>query len=229
LLTSNFAVPITGPTSVCEGDSVLLEGPDFMYRYTWSTGSTFRDLYAYGGDAWLQVENVAGCVGLSDTVTVTVLPLPATPVVIANGSTVESSVTAASYQWYREGVALGGATDQTYEVTISGNYSVRVIDLNGCTALSAPVFVTSTGIAEQDRSALRMWPNPANDALTIDGLGAERPGTVEVIDARGARMACGWQWNSGRVQLDVAGLATGGYAVRVVRDGGADVLRFIKR
>lgn len=229
LVTSNFTVPITGPTSVCDGDSVMLEGPDFMYSYLWSTGSTFRDIYSHGGEASLHVENVAGCAGRSDTISITVLPLPPVPTVLLNGATITSSETAATYQWYKEGVAIVGETAQSYDVTITGNYAVRIYDVNGCSSISAPVLVTALGIAEPAASAYRVWPVPASDRLTITNGKASRPLAVEVMDLRGARVACAWQWSAGRVELDVQGLASGTYAVRIVRDGGADVLHFVKR
>ncbi len=52
---------------------------------------------------------------------------------ICMGASIELSTDAAnSYQWYKDGVTIGGATSQTYEAITEGEYTVEVGDGVGC-------------------------------------------------------------------------------------------------
>lgn len=52
------------------------------------------------------------------------------------GATILSTIAASSYQWFKDGVAINGATDQMYETMESGTFAVQV-DLGSCTAIGA--------------------------------------------------------------------------------------------
>ncbi|MFT3886532.1 MAG: S8 family serine peptidase [Flavobacteriales bacterium] len=229
LVSSNVPVPITGPVTVCEGDSVLLEGPGPMSRYHWNTGASSRSVYSHGGDAFLQVENAAGCLGASDTIHVTALPAPPAPTVTLDGNILESTP-ATTYQWYLEGAPLAGADQRTHEALVSGSYSVRITDTDDCGAMSMPMSVIVTGIAEAGVArGVRAWPVPAGDQLTIAlPDGADRPVSVEVFSPTGARVPCAWTWSASRIELATRGLAAGSYGVRMLGAAGAEVLRFVK-
>src|SRR5213078_5083964 len=79
--------------------------------------------------------NALGCHTLSSNATVvTVNPLPATPTntpggpttFCAGGSVTLTSSSASGNQWFLDGNPIGGATNQTYSATASGNYTVTV-------------------------------------------------------------------------------------------------------
>jgi hypothetical protein len=61
----------------------------------------------------------------------------------AGGSIVMTSNTNANYQWYKDGVAINGATSVSYTASSTGNYSVSTTNIGGCSSLSLPVVVTS--------------------------------------------------------------------------------------
>jgi len=95
---------------------------------------TFTITYTYSGSACLT--------NTTATTTVTVTPQPSVVVVPSppNGcsSSYIDSVTLTanpsgltSYQWYRNGVAISGATNSTYTAIVSGWYNVLAM-LNGC-------------------------------------------------------------------------------------------------
>lgn len=58
-------------------------------------------------------------------------PVLATPAITANGSEL-STGDAQTYQWYRNGEKIDGATSQTYVATDAGVYVVRVTYANSC-------------------------------------------------------------------------------------------------
>ncbi len=64
--------------------------------------------------------------------------LPVATTVICEGSFVELKATAASfYQWYKDGVAIAGATAGTYNATEPGTYRVQFRNSSNCTAFSS--------------------------------------------------------------------------------------------
>ncbi len=54
--------------------------------------------------------------------------------------------TSYTYQWFRDGDSIQGATDSVYVVDSTGDYSVRVTTLGGCSELSNSAFMTVFGI-----------------------------------------------------------------------------------
>lgn len=67
---------------------------------------------------------------------------PAGPVSGCQGtSIILRSNQSGSHQWFFNGGLMPGATDTTLSVSVSGNFSVAVTNLNGC-GVSAPVSVT---------------------------------------------------------------------------------------
>ena len=85
--------------------------------------------------------NTGTATDYSDTVTITINPIPtatispAAPVVLCAPATQLIEVTATSaanptYVWTKDGVTIAGATSATYTATTSGAYSVTVIDGN---------------------------------------------------------------------------------------------------
>ncbi len=84
-----------------------------------------------------------------NVITITVAPLGTS---VAIGGTINLSVTATgpgtfSYQWYKDGVAISGATSSTYtktnaQASDSGSYTVRITSTSGATTTSGAATVT---------------------------------------------------------------------------------------
>lgn len=72
---------------------------------------------------------------------------------------------------------------------------------------------------------VRLWPNPANDRLQIDGAAADR---MAVIDLQGRVVLTTATNRAALVTLDIAALAPGSYLVRSLDDGGRTLGRFTK-
>ena len=112
----------------------------------------------------------------NDTLTfpgyITVNPTPALPVITQTGYTLTSSA-AANYQWQFNSADIPGATNQSYNVTQTGYYTVVITDQNGCTA-SVTTYVLITGIADifSDANVL-IYPNPSDGNFTIELLNQE--------------------------------------------------------
>ncbi|MDP3461617.1 MAG: ice-binding family protein [Bacteroidales bacterium] len=132
-----------GPTSFCQGDSVILTSSPGD-SYLWSNGQTTQSIVVTNsGNYSVTVTNSFNCSATSAITVVTVYPLPIAtitpngPVNLCQGeSVVLTSSSAVSYLW------SNGAITQSITVSISGNYSVTVTDINGCSATSPITVVT---------------------------------------------------------------------------------------
>ena len=66
------------------------------------------------------------------------------PVAFCNGGNVKlSSNETGTLQWYRNSVAINGATDTVYSATLSGSYTLAATNSKGC-GISSPIGVTVT-------------------------------------------------------------------------------------
>lgn len=131
-----------GSPIMCEGDTLELFAPE-GFTYLWSTGDTTRSIRAAeAGSYSVTVYDGTDCFGISPGVSIILNP-DATPSITAEGelrfcrggSVALSASEAESYVW------SNGATEQTVEITESGDYTVATPGL--CQEFtSAPVSVT---------------------------------------------------------------------------------------
>ncbi|MBL0176618.1 MAG: hypothetical protein IPP94_15360 [Ignavibacteria bacterium] len=148
-----------GPTTFCDGESVLLSantGSGLTYQWLRdgsplgsATGTTF--LATQRGTYRVVVTASNGCRDSSSTVDVTVHPRPVAsiaasgPTTICTGQSLILSAdtgTGFTYIWLRNGIIVGGMIDRTLLVTTSGNYRVIVTNGFGCPDTSSVLVIT---------------------------------------------------------------------------------------
>lgn len=184
--------------------------------YVWNNNVNTTQITATtSGDYYAQVSNADGCTATSDTVSVTVHPLPLTPTITYTMSdTIMISSALQGNQWYFNGVELSGSTDDTLRPYNFGNYSVMVEDANGCASgMSAMQFYNSIGVEEDLASMIGLYPNPTTGQVMLDlgGIAAER---IVLHDALG-RTLMEKAWPDAQVQIDLENEASGVYFIRV--------------
>jgi hypothetical protein len=187
----------------CDGDSVELVAADGYTSYQWSSGEKTRSIIVKAGGTYrVTVDDGGGCSGESDVVRVQFNPnpvpaiSPAGPITICDGDslTLDAGLWA-EYLWST------GATTRTITVKQPGNYSVSVVDANGCRGASQPVGVTIAPAPAQPTIAQRgdtLISSPAlsyqwiHDGIDIPGATAQQhvitqPGSyrVRISDASG--------------------------------------------
>ena len=175
-----YAKPATTATNngpLCSGSTLnLVGGPDGMVSYAWTGPNGYTSnvqnptianaTVANAGVYTLLTTNDNGCSASANT-TVEVNPIPETPVVTQNGMVLTSSVSAGN-QWYYNGTAIPGATDQTYTVTHNTGWYWVMVTLNGCSSpISNKVWVEVVGVPEMPASAsFSIYPVPNNGEFT---------------------------------------------------------------
>ncbi|HET7436081.1 MAG TPA: IPT/TIG domain-containing protein [Thermoanaerobaculia bacterium] len=195
-----------GPVATCANPGVLLTSSapagNQWYRdgqpILGATADTFTATTA--GDYSVAV-TLLGCEGpSSESVTVTINPLPTTPSIGAavndTGSndkacpaqaltlTASASANAETYAWYKDNVLIAGETNATYDATSAGTYSVEGVNSCGAGPRSADYIV-------QD-------PTPAKPSLTPGGpLAFCEGGSVTLTSDN----ATGIQWYRDNAEL----------------------------
>ena len=195
--TMPAAVTANGPTSFCDGGSVILSTvPVSGAAYVWSRnsvaipGATSNMITAVESGDYSVAITVNGCTTHSSPLTVTVNPVPTATIlppsnteICEGGSTLltASQSPGWSYQWLKDGNPLLGATGPVLTATESGSYALTV-SANGCSETSASLAITVhplnptdlvwTGSIDTDWSTTGNWDSPCatpgpGDNITI--------------------------------------------------------------
>ncbi|MBL4585885.1 MAG: PKD domain-containing protein, partial [Flavobacteriales bacterium] len=126
------------------------------------------------------------------------------------------------------------STDEspTHVYDVPGNYTVTLTVTNNCGSESISVFVSIifTAIADSEELSFGLYPNPATNEIFIEANRTiENDLTIEVISTTGQLISTMNKANldaSGRLRIDLSGIATGIYYLRVVSEKEQSVLRF---
>lgn len=165
-------VTASGPTHFCDGGSVTLDAGPGYGTYLWSNGATTQQINVQvSGTYTVTVTSTSGCGGNASSTPITVSVYPGLfATVTAIGNTLNATPSGAvSYQWYFNGNPIQGATNETYDATQSGNYSVFVTDANGCSDMSS-IVEFSVGINDNIYTQnLELFPNPGSGIFTVRG------------------------------------------------------------
>ncbi len=147
------AIAAGGPTTFCEGNGVnLTTNSSNVASYQWYvngsaiTGAISASYFATAAGTYtVSISNPCSATPqTSAPLTVTVNPAPASPTITksgpltfcAPGSVVLTAnpAGATAYQWFQDGIAITGATAQTYTATASGAYTVTSLNALGCSS-----------------------------------------------------------------------------------------------
>ncbi|MEM7039119.1 MAG: gliding motility-associated C-terminal domain-containing protein, partial [Bacteroidota bacterium] len=163
-------VDLGGDRSLCQGEFLsLTAGPDFQ-SYNWSNGESDLSIDILSTTtAWVFVQDSNNCWGSSDTVTITVNPLPNVPTVTQDFEGLQSTF-AFAYQWLLDGDTLAGATDQTLMDPAPGVYQVVVESAFGCRAMSDSIVVNAEEVGNFISEGFSPNGDGLNEAFFVEGI-----------------------------------------------------------
>lgn len=115
----------------------------------------------------------------------------------------------ATYQWYRNGTAIAGATSSILTSPVAGDFTVVVGDINACPDTSAVYTIASSGVNNTTSDLnISIYPNPATSVIYIDA-----PVKVNVsVLAPDGRLVIG---NKAGNSVNIGGLSNGVYLIQI--------------
>lgn len=183
------------------------------------------------GNQYRAVLTVSACSSTvnSGAATLTVNPLPTVSIGVAPYTqlypgisttlTATASPAGATYQWYKDGVPVAGATSSTLTVDVDGlgEYSVTVVDVNGCAGAST----ASKTISAAPNDIMFIYPSPTTGQFQVRYQSLEGnslPRTLTIYDSKGSRVySRTYSINApyGRMDVDMSNHAKGIYRVEL--------------
>jgi len=173
---------VTGSTALCNQDAVqLVAAAGLTYQWfkdgTAISNATSQILTANTPGGYKAVlSNGIGCVDSTRLVTVTnanidtSVALSGSPIVCAGQTVTMTAKAGLSYQWYLDGVAIGGATSRSYTATVTGGYQVSLQTQQGCTDTSRTIaIIISNNVTGSISPATASLCNNTSVALTATG------------------------------------------------------------
>ncbi len=144
-------ISVVGDLEFFQGDSVTLIS-SFGESYLWNNGSITALIRVFDSGIYsVEIEDEFGCIGESLPVEVNVIPPVEEPVItFLEGSALvcpnEKVILQSNYednnQWFLDGWAINGATQNTFEVEEDGIYQLQVNDTSGLILFSEEEEVT---------------------------------------------------------------------------------------
>ncbi|MFT4061509.1 MAG: T9SS type A sorting domain-containing protein [Edaphocola sp.] len=245
IVVGNYPLPTVaiapGDTAICPGDAITLYANGSYAAWLWDDGATTASTtVSTEGTHWVQVTGAHGCVGY-DEAAVAYRDGPSGALNAVHGDTATYTfdiVGAANLQevyWaFGDGQADTGLQVQ-HAYAQNGIYTVTATLVGTCDTLTASRSrtvdvwdVAATGIAGNEGLSprLELYPNPANDMVTILAPDAADPMLgIRVYDMLGQLVLRVSQPQAGQQTLSTKGLSAGSYVVRIATRNGTAVKR----
>ncbi len=178
-------------TSAC-AVSTLGQHKGNQFHYEWSNGDTLPFIsVTQSGVYSLSVKDGYGC-SATDNANVSILSLPDASFLKTQNSNLNFSFQPVdtSYQTYFWQFGDGFSSNlksPSYSYSNLGNYTVSlmVTDANGCVSVSVDSISVVSGIAENEFSRARIFPNPFHDFIEIEISSLNTEATIQLKDITG--------------------------------------------
>ncbi len=225
-------------TSICAGTTISLGKNDSTNTYSWQSspaGFVSADPNPLVSPQvstgyFLAAINAIGC-SLFDTVQINVNPLPVKPVITMDANNTLLSSAASGNQWYLDTTQIiAGATAQRYHPAQSGLYALQV-DNNGCKSEFSDLFTfTITSMPPSDSSFIHLFPNPANNLITVTfNVSNTTSLQFQIFDLKGQTVSAQSNLRTNQ-NINVSHLAKGEYIMKFSYENGQELktIRFVK-
>lgn len=181
----------------CAGQSVTLQAQATQANvfFLWKKGGEFipnanTPSYVASEPGTYTVVATApdDCSAESEPITVVLYPTPDVPIIeLLEPLTLKCTLVAASYQWYLNDNAIPGANQQTYTASVTGNYSVRIKNIEGCESpmSSAIELIINNRNDGMDKLTIKIFPNPTTGLIHFEGSVLEN---IQIFDTNGKNL-----------------------------------------
>ncbi|MCO6479662.1 MAG: T9SS type A sorting domain-containing protein [Phaeodactylibacter sp.] len=206
--------------------TAIVTGGKPDYSFAWSTGQSAATATGLAPGMYsLTVTDANGCEATGE-VQVTALAYEPGLAIEQENNTLTVEEQGASYQWVdcNNDEAIPGAIEGSYTPVESGLYAV-IVSEGECSATSdcVDVMIVGTEEPETPRQRAAVFPNPSNGKFTL-----ALPWGAEALlhDATG-RLHYQNHFDPGAHQVEVDGLSSGVYFLRLQSDNGQQILKLM--
>ena len=234
-------VTVTGNTSFCEGDSVVLTSST-ADSYAWSNSATTKSITVKtSGTYYVTTTNTNACDGVgqssSNVITVGTVPNAVGAIASTNGSVItfsNNSTGATSYLWNFGDQSSSSATAPVHAYASNGNYDIQLIAIKGMCADTA--FLSqkiNVGVSELSAgNSITIYPNPVRDEATFEFNFASSENVVlNIYNTQGQLVSQPYvgAMNAGinNIKVDVSQLAQGIYYANIANENAQTTLKFV--
>ena len=169
----SVSISPSGSLTVCSSESKSITATaspntaiQWLLNGTAISGATQLNLTANRAGLYQAQVSAGNCTNVSGGLTIKYTnPLP--PLISYLNGTLTSSP-GANLQWYLNGNAISGATSLNFTPTESGNYSIKLIDVNGCPVVSDNYRISILANEEVNPYLqITAFPNPTQEEIIL--------------------------------------------------------------
>jgi hypothetical protein len=178
-----------------------------------NAGSSYSITNLPAGNFYITVSDSNGDTTTQSLVIYEPTPISISGVVINNNIDINvSGGTASGCNWSYVSFWSNGATTEDLTNLSSGTYTVVVTDLNGCQS-NASFTVDNVGLEQQQSIELQVFPNPAQDMVTIRSSSSGIGNTYRISDCYGRNVVEG-KLQTAEITFSIQALSNGVYHVK---------------
>src|SRR5690554_2531263 len=211
---------------ICEGDELILSAgaanDNENLTFEWQDGSTDLVYAVTESGTYIVTVTYEDICTLSDTIQVTVNPLPVVTEILSTTAdgfffnfTAEGVENAETYNWdFGDGITTQQVEASHYYAE-EGEYTVTLTVTNDCgtVTVSTTIFVGDLGISKNEISQMvKLYPNPTADEVTVEISNHAIMEEISVINNLG-QVVYQVNPNASVVQIDVSAMTVGIYTV----------------
>jgi len=153
-----------------------------------------------------------------------------TPSITVSGNTLTATPDfSGTIQWFLNGAEIQNATNQTFTVTQTGNYTVKynLSDYISCFSTSAVTTISNLGSVdfESVNNAIKVYPNPTAGKVTISSLENAIIDKIEIVDVLGKTVSVK---TGNPSQINISEITNGVYVLKIYSGENVFVKKIIK-
>lgn len=158
----------------------------------------------------------AGC-AIRDTHIVQSFALPETDIALLSSDILTAVPDTGTFQWLRcdNGFEpIPDAIEAVYQATSSGSYAV--VSVNGmCSDTSSCITIEITATHDDQDAQIKIYPNPVEDYVRIEGLFSSGETEINLIDIRGHHLPIVARQSGSLMDIDMSSFTSGVYLLEV--------------
>jgi hypothetical protein len=228
ILCCELFAPAGSDAFLCHQDTVILGGPALDgLSYVWTKdgqpyATTAQITLSYGDAAtYALTVSAPGTNCQSDTkqAIITEDPTPR-PIISSSGDTLYSNALSGNL-WFLDGQPVMGATNQSFFPMQGGVVQVGIFTPAGCLALSDPLVYSRIGTESWSTFNLKIYPNPAKDAVRIDVPYGFNLSDITIVNSNGKIVHhLDVKNQNTQIDIDIKGLPSGLYVIQIQSEDG---------